>query len=111
MPDHHLNTTIQNFPIKIHGNGEQRRDFTHIDDIVDGLIRIAESNEKHEDAWELGTGKNYSLNEVASMFNTPLEYVNDVKGNYRETLRINNDAIERLGWKPTDKLENYIKSL
>jgi UDP-glucose 4-epimerase len=98
-------------PIKIHGNGEQRRDFTHIDDIVDGLIRIAESNEKHEDAWELGTGKNYSLNEVASMFNTPLEYVNDVKGNYRETLRINNDAIERLGWKPTDKLENYIKSL
>ena len=78
---------------------------------MDGLIKIAESNEKHEDAWELGTGKNYSLNEVASMFNVPLEYVNDVKGNYRETLRINNDAIERLGWEPKDKLKEYIKSL
>lgn len=98
--------------IKIHGDGEQRRDFTHIDDIVDGLIRIAESDEKHEDAWELGTGKNYSLNEVANMF-TPLlcEYVSDVKGNYRETLRINNDAIERLGWQPKDRLKTYIDEI
>ena len=97
--------------LKIHGDGEQRRDFTHITDIVDGLIRIAESNEKHEDAWELGTGKNYSLNQVASMFNVLSEYVDDVKGNYRETLRINNDAIERLGWEPKDRLEDYIKKL
>lgn len=101
-----------NEPIKIHGDGEQRRDFTHIDDIVDGLIRIAESGEKHEDAWELGTGKNYSLNEVADMFgNIKKEYVADVKGNYRETLRINNDAIERLGWQPKDRLKEYIKGL
>jgi len=101
-----------NKSIKIHGDGEQRRDFTHIDDIVDGLIRIAESDEKHEDAWELGTGCNYSINEVAHMFgDIKKEYVADVKGNYIETIRINNDAIERLGWQPTDKLENYIKSL
>ncbi len=99
-------------PILIHGDGNQKRDFTHIDDIVDGLIRIAESDEKHEDAWELGTGKNYSLNEVASLFAPhPIKYVDDVKGNYRETLRINDDAIERLGWQPTDKLKDYIKSL
>lgn len=101
-----------NTPILIHGDGKQKRDFTHIDDIVDGLIRIAESDEKHEDAWELGTGRNYSLNEVAELFAPhPMKYVDDVKGNYRETLRINDDAIERLGWQPTDKLENYIKSL
>ncbi len=99
-------------PILIHGDGKQRRDFTHIDDIVDGLIRIAESDEKHEDAWELGTGRNYSLNEIAELFAPhPMRYVDDVKGNYRETLRINNDAIERLGWQPTDKLKDYIKSL
>lgn len=101
-----------NTPILIHGDGKQKRDFTHIDDIVDGLILIAESDEKHEDAWELGTGRNYSLNEIATLFAPhPIKYVDDVKGNYRETLRINDDAIERLGWQPTDKLENYIKSL
>jgi UDP-glucose 4-epimerase len=99
-------------PIKIHGDGEQRRDFTHIDDIVDGLIRIAESDEKHEDAWELGTGKNYSLNEVADMFGEiKREYVDDVKGNYKKTLRLNNDTIERLGWQPTDKLKSYINEI
>jgi len=97
--------------IKIHGDGEQRRDFTHIDDIVSGLILIAESNQTHEDAWELGTGRNYSLNEVAGMFNVLSEYVDDVKGNYRETLRINNDAVERLGWEPKDRLKEYISGL
>lgn len=104
-----------NYPLTITGDGEQRRDFTHIDDIVDGLIRIAESDEKHEDAWELGTGCNYSINEVADMFIDKFKsvkvYMTDQKGNYRETLRINNDAIDRLGWKPEDRLEQYIKSL
>ena len=102
----------KNLPLIIHGDGEQRRDFTHIDDIVDGIIKIAESNEKHEDAWELGTGNNYSLNEVADMFgNVKKEYVPDVKGNYRETIRLNNDAIERLGWAPKDRLKEYIKNI
>ena len=99
-------------PILIHGDGEQRRDFTHIDDIIDGLIRIAETDEKHEDAWELGTGCNYSLNELADMFGySNIKYVNDVKGNYRKTLRLNNDAVERLNWKPTDKLKSYINEI
>jgi UDP-glucose 4-epimerase len=97
--------------IKIHGDGEQRRDFTHVDDIVNGLIIIAESDETHEDAWELGTGNNYSLNEVARMFNVFYEYVDDVKGNYRETLRVNDDTINRLGWRPTDRLKEYINEL
>ena len=98
-------------PILIHSDGEQRRDFTHIDDIIDGLIKIAESDETHEDAWELGTGKNYSLNEVADMFGADRKYTDDVKGNYRETLRVNNDAIDRLGWQPKDRLKQYIDGL
>jgi UDP-glucose 4-epimerase len=105
----------KNYPITIVGDGEQRRDFTYIDDIIDGLIRIAHSSEKHEDAWELGTGNNYSINEVADMFIEKFKcvkvYMNDQKGNYRETIRINNDAIDRLDWKPKDRLKEYINSL
>ena len=101
-----------NTPILIHGDGKQKRDFTHIDDIVEGLIRIAESDEKNEDAWELGTGRNYSLNEVASFFTPhPIRYVDDVKGNYRETLRINDDALNRLGWQPKDQLKEYLNEI
>jgi UDP-glucose 4-epimerase len=104
-----------NQPITIVGDGEQRRDFTHVDDIVDGLYRISMSNEKHEDAWELGTGTNYSINEVYNMFKEKFGinciYLPDQKGNYRVTLRENSDAIERLGWAPKDKLHSYIQSL
>jgi UDP-glucose 4-epimerase len=105
----------KNHPITIVGDGKQRRDFTHVDDIVDGLIRIGFSNEEHEDAWELGTGFNYSLNEVAYMFeqrfNAVKVYMAEQKGNYRETKRENNDALNRLRWSPKDRLKNYIDTL
>jgi UDP-glucose 4-epimerase len=103
-------------PLLIHGDGEQRRDFTHIDDICDGLRMIAESDIHHSEGWELGTGKNYSLNEVFNMFkerfqNIEKQHVENVKGNYRETIRLNDKALDELGWKPTDKLKGYINSL
>ena len=105
----------KNHPITIIGDGKQRRDFTHVDDIVDGLIKIAFGTEKHEDAWELGTGFNYSLNEVADMFtqkfNCVKVYMTDQRGNYRETKRVNDDAIIRLGWQPKDVLKEYIQNL
>lgn len=102
-------------PITIVGDGEQRRDFTHIYDIVDGLCRISSSSEKHEDAWELGTGFSYSLNEVYEIFKERFGcskiHIPDQHGNYRETRRENDDATERLGWNPSDKLTSYISSL
>ena len=109
------NLVAQGLPITIVGDGNQRRDFTHIDDIVDGLIKIGFSEAHAEDAWELGSGKNYSLNEVYQMFydRFGVSSVNipDQHGNYRETLRENNKALEQLGWQPKDRLENYIKNL
>ena len=104
-----------NQPLTIVGDGEQRRDFTHIEDIVDGLIKIGLSLEKHEDAWELGTGHNYSINEVFDMFKEVFDVdkiiIPNQLGNYKTSERVNNDAIERLGWNPTDRLDKYIKSL
>jgi UDP-glucose 4-epimerase len=105
----------KNEALTIVGDGEQRRDFTHVIDIVDGLYRVGLSDEKHEDAWELGTGTNYSILEVYKMFKERFGcdrwHVKDQKGNYRETIRENNDAIERLGWQPQDRLKQYINQL
>lgn len=102
-------------PITIVGDGEQRRDFTYVDDIVDGLIKIAFGTETHEDAWELGTGFNYSLNEVAQMFvdkfGCEIERVPNQLGNYRETKRENNDALNKLNWTPKNVLKEYIGNL
>jgi len=101
--------------ISIVGDGEQRRDFTHVHDIVDALYKIGIGNESHEDAWELGTGVNYPINEVFEMFKTRYNveavYLKDQPGNYRVTRRENDDSLERLGWKPEDQLLSYIKSL
>lgn len=104
-----------NQSITIVGDGEQRRDFTHVDDIIDGLYKIAFSKETHDDAWELGTGFNYSLNEVYEIFkerfNCNKIYIPDQHGNYRKTLRENDDAINRLEWRPKDRLKKYILNL
>lgn len=102
--------------ITIVGDGEQRRDFTHVDDIVDALYKVGMGSEKHEDAWELGTGVNYSINEVYKMFKEKFPqvesvYLPDQPGNYRKTLRENDDTLERLNWKPEDRLKKYINSL
>ena len=63
-------------PLTITGDGEQRRDFTHIDDIVDGLILTSE-NETCWDEIELGRGNNHSINELADMFNTETTYIDE----------------------------------
>ena len=102
--------------ITIIGDGEQRRDFTHVVDIVDALYKVGVGSEKHEDAWELGCGVNYSINEMFGMFKEKFPqieslYLPDQPGNYRKTLRENDDTLERLGWKPQDRLRDYIQSL
>lgn len=102
-------------PLPIVGDGEQRRDFTHVDDIVDGIIKIANSDIKNEDAWEIGSGVNYSINELFGMFRQKFD-VNSIKiedqpGNYRKTLRTNDDMINKLNWSPHDRLKEYVQNL
>lgn len=102
-------------PITIVGDGEQRRDFTYVGDIVDGLVKIGFLDKKHEDAWELGTGFNYSLNEVAQLFvdkfGCEVNIIPEQMGNYRVTKRENNHALYTLDWKPKDILQQYINNL
>ena len=102
-------------PLTIVGDGNQRRDFTHIIDIVDGLIKIAFTNKTQSDAWELGSGINYSINDVFEMFSqefdVKVQYIKNQKGNYKETLRESNYAIDMLGWNPKDRLSTYISNL
>ncbi len=111
--------------IEIVGDGEQKRDFTHVDDIVDGLYRIGLSNfyageadfqrPSSIKAWELGTGVNYSIKELAEAFQhktgCPIKYISDQPGNYRKTLCTDTTAQDILGWEPQDRLLDYIQNL
>tara|TARA_B100000989_G_scaffold214088_1_gene162774 strand:+ start:34285 stop:35145 length:861 start_codon:yes stop_codon:yes gene_type:complete len=106
---------MNNKPLPIVGDGNQKRDFTHVYDIVDGLLKISNTELKHNDAWEIGTGVNYSINELYDMFakkyNISSVNIPDQRGNYRETLRVNDDIIHLLNWKPKDRLRDYITNL
>ena len=101
-------------PLPIVGDGKQKRDFVHVYDIVDGLIKIALSEINHDDAWELGTGLNYSVNELFNYFkdkfNVTSTSIPDQPGNYRQTLRENDDSLKLLGWKPKDRLRDHINN-
>ncbi len=99
-------------PLPIVGDGTQKRDFIHVFDIVDGLIKIASSKQKHKDAWELGTGISYSINQLfkyfQEKFNVDFYFIPNQKGNYPETLRENDDMLELLDWIPKDRLKDHI---
>ena len=102
-------------PLPIVGDGEQRRDFIHVYDIIEGLKKIAFSNLQHQDAWELGTGISYSINNVFQLFkerfNVKCINIPDQPGNYRKTLRENDDTLKLLNWVPKDRLKEHINNI
>jgi UDP-glucose 4-epimerase len=108
-------------PLTIVGDGEQRRDFTHVDDIVDGIIRSSEQ-EFYGEIFELGRGVNHSINEVASMFDIdgvsegfgteyPKEYIEQRPGEYDITLADYSIAKDTLGWEPVKDVKNHIDKI
>ena len=111
-----------NQPLTITGNGEQRRDFTHVDDIVDGLVKCHTSMfiSRHSTThlinnfkeFEFGRGKNYSVNEIANAFGDyPRKYIDERPGEMRETLCTDTLANEFLDWKPEKDILDYIKGI
>ena len=94
---------------EIYGDGEQMRDFTHVDDIVDALMLILEKQAYGYD-FELGRGFNYSVNEVSAMFRIKPIYKPAKPGEARTTLCTSRLARDILGWDPKLKLTNYIQN-
>jgi UDP-glucose 4-epimerase len=105
-----LNNIEKGVQCEIYGDGEQRRDFTHVDDIVDALYTLI-----NKECWgygfELGRGKNYSVNEVAQMMNITPEYREAKPGEARETLNQDQTASLILDWHPYRNLEDYLKDV
>ena len=107
-----------NETLTITSDGEQRRDFTHVEDIVDGLVRCGDGLLSEGgslisgEEFELGSGVNFSINEVADLFGKdyPREYMPVRKGEYDKTLCTDTNASELLNWKPKRNLEEYINN-
>ena len=97
-----------NEPLTIVGDGEQRRDFTHVNDIVEGLIKVMD-NGKSDNLYHLGRGVNYSINELTSMFENPkIKYTPPRKGEGLVTLADYEETFNKLSWRATYNLKDYI---
>ena len=99
-------------PLTIVGDGEQRRDFTNVLDVVDANI-LAATKQLDDDAfgqvYNVGTGINHSINEIASMISDNTEYIPPRLGEARITLAHNSRIKGTLGWEPKIKLEDWIE--
>ena len=95
-------------PLTIVGDGEQRRDFTHVDDVVKANIACIDSTIPGYQVFNVGTGKNYSVNEIAAMISDNIVTLPERPGECRETLAVNTKAKYYLDWEPTINIKDWI---
>jgi UDP-glucose 4-epimerase len=89
--------------------GTQKRNFTHVYDIVDGLVLVGERGVGDE--YGLGNPTAYSVLEVAQLFGGDIEYLDERPGNRSSSgVDVHRASLE-LGWKPQHNLSDYIMAI
>tara|TARA_Y100000034_G_scaffold117398_1_gene156779 strand:- start:446 stop:1339 length:894 start_codon:yes stop_codon:yes gene_type:complete len=97
-------------PMTIIGDGTQRRDFTYIDDVVAANISAMNSNIKFG-IYNVGTGKNYSISDIAKMIGGVHTTFAPVRpAEVKETLADISETTKDLSWNPKHSLEEMINS-
>lgn len=95
-------------PLTIVNPGTQMRNFTHIDDIIDGLILVGDNG--YGDEYGIGSPEAFSIIEIAEMFGEEIVMLPERKGN-RMTAEVITSKTESLGWKPKMSIKDYIENL
>jgi len=88
--------------------GIQKRNFTYIDDIIEGLIMVGENG--YGDEFGIGSPESYSIIEIAEMFGSEIEMLPERKGN-RMTADVITLKTESLGWEPKSSIKEYISNI
>lgn len=88
--------------------GTQKRNFTHIDDIIDGLVLVGKKG--YGDEFGIGSPEAYTVMEIANMFGGKIKMVPGRKGN-RMTAKVITSKTRNLGWKAKRNIKDYIENL
>jgi UDP-glucose 4-epimerase len=90
-------------------DGTQRRDFTHVDDVVQAnILAMQVDHEHYGEVFNVGTGTNNSVLELADMISKDQKFIEPRIGESYETLADNTKLKTILGWNPSVKIEDYI---
>ncbi len=99
---------LMNQPLTIRGDGEQRRDFTHVKDIARAnLLAMQSNNVGKGEVINIGNCDNRSVNQIAEMIGGPTINIDPVV-EPRETLADNNKAKQLLNWEPKVIIEEWV---
>ena len=93
-------------PLTVVKPGLQRRDFTHVDDIVHGCYLAWTKGKQNE--YMLCTNKTYSILEIAKMFGSKFKFLKSRPGDRFGSLKLNNNAKKILGFTAKKHIKNYI---
>ena len=100
---------LNNQPMTINGDGEQRRDFTYVGDVVNANILASSSkNVGNGEVINIGNGDNRSVNQIAEMIGGPKIHLDPIL-EPNETLADNSLAKKLLNWEPTQKIEDWVR--
>ena len=88
--------------------GTQKRNFTHVKDIINGLLLVGEKGDGDE--FGLGDKRSYNILEIAKMFGGEINMLPEREGNRRES-GIDTSKVEALGWSIEHSVVDYIKNI
>jgi len=97
-----------NKPLTVVSPGTQLRNFTHIDDIISGLVLVGNNGEG--DNYGIGCSQSYSVLDVAKMFGSEIKMLPERKGN-RMSASVVCDKTKNLGWSERKSIKNYINEI
>ena len=97
-------------PLTIVGNGNQRRDFTYVKDVARANILAMKSKKAVGHLINIGSGKNYSVNEVARLIDKNHVFIPPRPGEAKLTLADISKARKLLQWQPKTKLSDWLKN-
>jgi UDP-glucose 4-epimerase len=92
-------------PLTVVSPGSQKRNFTHIEDIINGLVLVGEKG--YGDEFGIGSAEAFTVLEIAKLFGGEIEMLPERKGN-RMTADVVTEKTEALGWKVTKSIVQYI---
>ena len=98
-------------PLTLCGDGEYRRDFTHVDDVVRAnLLAMAKDTVGHGEANNIGAGDNHTVKELAALVGGETVFIAPRPGDARDSLADRALAKELLGWEPTVPFEDGVRN-
>ena len=110
-----MRAALQHEPLEVHGDGEQSRDFTYIDNVVQANLLSCTTPGVGGEVFNVACGERHSLIEIADIVarfvgrELPRRHIETRRGDVRHTLASIDRAVKLLGYRPEVGFEDGLR--